>query len=293
MQEESNREEFYAAQPPPAEANLEKPFEPSPNDPPWSSPIAVLVWLASIVFIFVLQALFVGGYAASNGVNFSDSGSLAEFLKTDAGASISAIISVIPAHLLTLLLVWVIVTNFNKYSFTKTLGWRFDKFKIWYVFGITGVILAIAGSLTAYFGATENELMRLLNSSRYAVYIVAFLATFTAPLVEELVYRGVLYSAFQRTFSPTAAVILVTFLFALVHVPQYLPDYIAISVICLLSLILTLIRAYTNNILPCIALHFVFNGVQSLFLLFSPFFEKYAQNPEAKTASVVRMFFQF
>jgi membrane protease YdiL (CAAX protease family) len=41
--------------------------------------------------------------------------------------------------------------------------------------------------------------------------------------------------------------------------------------ICLLSLALTLIRARTGNLLPCIVLHTVFNGIQSLLLILQPY----------------------
>lgn len=263
---------------------------PTPDNPPWNSGIAFVVWLASLLFIVVLQVLFVGIYMAQNSDKFKGVENLPEMLKTDPGISIYAIISVIPAHILTLLLAWLVVTNFRKYSFKQTLGWRFDKFKIWYIFVITGVFLGLAAGLTAYFGETDNDLLRILKSSRYVVYLVAFLATFTAPLVEEVVYRGVMYSAFQRTFNSKIAVILVTFLFAVIHVPQYYPDVVAISVICALSLVLTLIRAYTKNLLPCIALHFVFNGVQSLFLVLQPFLEKYAEAPQTKAAIILYLF---
>ncbi len=257
---------------------------PSPNNPPWNSGVAFGVWAASIIFIFALQTLFVGVYMVINSDKFKNLENLSEVLKNDAGVSIYAILSVIPAHILTILLAWLVITNFKKYSFTKMLGWRFDRFKIWYVFVITGIILAMAAGLTTYFGETDNDLLRIMRNSRYVVYLVAFMATFTAPLVEEVVYRGIMYSAFQRTFSPTTAIILVTFLFALIHVPQYYPDFVAISLICLLSLILTLIRSYTNNLLPCIVLHLVFNGVQSIFLVLEPFIQKTVEAPQTKAA---------
>jgi len=106
-------------------------------------------------------------------------------------------------------------------------------------------------------------------------YLVAFFATFTAPIVEEVVYRGVLYSAFQKKFGLAASVIFVTLLFTIVHVPQYsvngVPDYASVITLLVLSLVLTLIRAKTGNLLPCIVLHTVFNGIQSLFLILEPF----------------------
>ena len=114
-------------------------------------------------------------------------------------------------------------------------------------------------------------MLRILKSSKPALYTIAFLAVFTAPLVEEVVYRGVLYSAFQRSIGTAAAVVLVTLLFALVHVPQYYPSFSTIFLLTLLSLILTLVRVYTGNLLPCIVLHTIFNAFQSALLIAEPY----------------------
>ncbi|MEO7660726.1 MAG: CPBP family intramembrane glutamic endopeptidase, partial [Pyrinomonadaceae bacterium] len=117
------------------------------------------------------------------------------------------------------------------------------------------------------------DLIRILRSSRAALYVVAFVATFTAPIVEEVVYRGVLYSAFMRKFGVTIAFMVVTILFALVHIPQYYPSFSTILLLTLLSVILTAVRVKTNNLLPCIILHTLFNGLQSILLIAEPYFK--------------------
>lgn len=246
----------------------------SPDNPPWNSGIAFLVWFASVAFILIFPTIAMGIYIAANGISFTNQEQLAELLKTDINATIIQILAVIPAHIFTLILAWAVITKFNKYSFREMLGWKFNNFRIWHIIVVVVAIFALAGVLTSYFGETDNELLRILRSSRTAVILVAILATFTAPIVEEVVYRGVLYSALQRTVGVWFAVFLVTLLFAVVHVPQYLPDYVAISMICLLSLILTLIRVWTKNLLPCIILHFVFNGIQSVLLILEPYLPK-------------------
>ena len=80
------------------------------------------------------------------------------------------------------------------------------------------------------------------------------------------------------------AVAFVTLLFTLVHVPQYSlnghPDMAAIVTLLLLSLTLTLIRAGTGNLLPCIVLHTIFNGVQSVLLILQPFLESPETTPD-------------
>jgi uncharacterized protein len=245
----------------------------SPNNPPWGSFIAVMVWLASIAFILFVPYFCALPYLLSLNIKLEDKAGLLHVLQNDPTAILISIAAVIPAHILTLALSWVVVTNANKYSFKEILGWRWAGFNIWTSVAIIGLFYIFAAVLANFLPEQDNDFLRMLRSSRSVVYVAAFLATFTAPLVEEVIYRGVLYSAFQRSIGTGGAVALVTTLFALIHVPQYYPSAASIILICVLSLTLTLIRARTKNLLPCIALHMVFNGTQALLLILAPFFE--------------------
>ena len=246
---------------------------PTPNNPPWSSWAAFFVWFASIAFIVVIPGLLVFPYLAKQGIQFSDKERLTDFLQNDPTTILISVIAIIPAHILTLILAWAVITKYNKFPFYKTLGWKWGGFNWWNCLLILVGIFVIAGVTSHYFPEQDNDLLKILRSSRAAVYVVAFIATFTAPLVEEVVYRGVLYSALQRSFGVPIGVFFVTILFAAVHVYQYYPSYSTIFLIVLLSLILTLVRVRTKNLLPCVILHTIFNGIQSLLLILQPFFE--------------------
>lgn len=252
------------------ETALDEPQNFSPNNPPYNSGLAFLLWFASVVFIIVMPMVFVIPYLMKNGIR-GDQAAMKNAIMNDPNAVLLGLGGTILAHLLTIIVAWAIVTKFNKYSFREMLGWKWGGFKIWHGVVILVGVYAVALVLSNFLGSTDNEMLQILRSSPQAVYLIAFLATFTAPIVEEVVYRGVLYSAFQRTFNVIIAVILVTLIFAIVHVPQYYPDFAKIISILLLSLILTLIRVKTDNLLPCIIFHTVFNGIQSLLLLMRPF----------------------
>src|SRR4029434_122184 len=101
----------------------------------------------------------------------------------------------------------------------------------------------------------------------------AFVAVFTAPLAEELIYRGVLYSALERAAGMGVAIAVVALLFAGVHVFQYWNNIGVITGITLLRFTLTLARAYSGSILPPFIIHLVFNGIQALVLALSPFID--------------------
>lgn len=247
----------------------------SPNNPPWGGLAAFLAWLASVLFILILPNVFLLPYLLSQQLDLSNQESMAGFIRTDPTAVMIFIGSILPAHLLTLLVSWGIITRMGKFSFFEMTGWKWGGFKWWQILLAIWFILlgffALAVLLEKVFGNPDNELTLLLKSSTTAVYLIAFIATFTAPLVEEVIYRGLLYSAFQKSLGVFWSVIIVTGLFAAVHMPQYWGSPASIIVIGLLSLTLTLIRVKTDNLLPCIVLHTVINGVQSIGLVAQTF----------------------
>ena len=265
---------LYPAAIPSAEVPITAAVTPTPDTPPWGILEAIGVWVASVLFILIIPTLFLLPYLATLKPPITESSEIIEFAKSDPTSIFIQIVAIIPAHLLTLLIAWLVVTRIRKFSFLRTLGWKTGGFKWWHYCIALGGFFVIAAVVGSFFPEQENDLVRILKSSRSAVYIIAFVATFTAPFVEEVVYRGVLYSAFQRSLGVPAAFLLVTFLFAVVHVPQYYPSYSTIFLLGLLSLLLTSIRVKTNNLLPCIILHTIFNGIQSLFLILEPFMNK-------------------
>ena len=252
----------------------------SPNNPPWNGWIAIGYWLLSVLFIVVVPAVFLVPYLFSQHINFQDREALNKFIFSDPTAIVLQLAPVILAHILTLAAGWFIVTRANRYSFRETLGWHMDGFRVWHAIILTVAFYLFGFLMTSLLGKVDNDFEKLIEASRVAVYLVAILATFTAPLVEEVVYRGVLYSAFQKKFGLAASVIFVTLLFTVVHVwdvwarAWYIvngaPDYASVVILLVLSLSLTMIRAWTGNLLPCIVLHTVFNGIQSLVLILEP-----------------------
>jgi len=263
--------------------------EVNPNDPPWNSGIAFLVWIGSVLLIFLVPGLILAPYLLSSGAQGMNRHEMADFAVKDPTAVLIQIASIVPAHLITFAMCWIVVTKNRKFPFLKTLGWRSGGMRWWHYIAILVAFFAFAGTVGYYLPEQENDLLRILKSSRAAVYLVTFLAVFTAPLIEEVVYRGVLFSAFQRTAGTPTAIFLVTLLFAIVHFPQYYPSFSTMILLTVLSLILTLIRAWTNNLLPCVILHLIFNLLQSIALILNPELHPQTSLPLDQTACL--MFF--
>ena len=136
---------------------------------------------------------------------------------------------------------------------------------------IAMVLFVIGAAATYFLGGSKTQLDAFVESSIPARMATAFIAVFTAPLVEELIYRGVLYSALERAVGKAITVGIVSLLFAGVHVFQYIDNIAVIAVITLLSFTLTLVRASTGSVLAPFVIHLVFNGIQSVIIALSPF----------------------
>jgi membrane protease YdiL (CAAX protease family) len=256
-----------------------EPQLPDPNNPPWGIGGALLVWFASILLIVLMPVVFLLPYAWARGFhsgmpNYAQA--LTEFALTDKTAVILQVLSLFPSHLLTLILVWAVVTRFGKKPFWAAIGWGWPRNLPGSLGLITsvglGIVLFVIGGIIAWlFGAEKpTQLEQIINSSIAARYLISFLAVCTAPFVEEFVYRGVLYAPLQRLAGVPGAVVIVLALFTIIHVPQYWPNTGVIAAVALLSIVLTIVRAYSGRLLPCIVIHLVFNGIQAIILIIEP-----------------------
>jgi hypothetical protein len=260
---QENPYQDFAPEPPPALPAAEI----DPNNPPWGVGAGVLVWLASIALLLIVQTAAVLPYVfyKYRGANIAE---ITAVLTTDANVLLVGIISTIPAHLLTLLLVWALVTHFGRRPFRETIGWSWsENVGLWTSVAIAVGLLALGLAFTYLLGGAKTPFDQMLESSPSAKLATAFLATATAPIVEEMVYRGILYPALQRAIGMAAAVVAVGTLFTFVHVAQYYNNLGVIAAVGMLGFALTYIRARTGRLLPCFIIHLVFNGIQCIGLV--------------------------
>jgi membrane protease YdiL (CAAX protease family) len=259
---------------------------PSPSSSKSRDVVAAIgLWLLSILSLTLLPALVALPYVFIRYPNTKDVGQL---LSSDPTIIFLTILGVLPAHVITFGGAWAIVTQFGRRPFWQSLGKGWGKgwsngagLAICVVLAIglylIGVVLAkVLG------GDAQTDIEILLKSSTATRITLAILAVATAPLVEEVVYRGVIYNAFERAVGTPATIFVVSFLFTLVHVFQYRNNWGVIAVIALLSVSLTIVRAVTGRVLPCIIIHTIFNGIQSLIILFYPLIEQMQKQLEQK-----------
>lgn len=271
----------------------QRPSSIDPDNPPWGIVAGILTWVASVLLLFISGLVIVLPYAFAH-APLNDQDKLRQFLTTDTTAVFLQVLSVIPAHLLTLFIVWAVVTRFGKRPFWKTIGWSWgENFGFWKTAAVALGLLVIGYGIGNLIKGKPTDIDQIVNNSIYSRYMLAFAAGITAPFVEELVYRGVLYSALRKTINTIAAVIIVTILFAGVHVLEYRNNLGVILAVSILSLGLTMLRAYSGRLLPCFIVHLIFNGLQAIYIVLEPYFSKSAPQLEQKAPAIAMLWRTF
>ncbi len=83
-----------------------------------------------------------------------------------------------------------------------------------------------------------------------------------APIIEEMIFRGLAYARLEQSRLGAPGAILVTSLiFTLIHL-QY--DMVVLSLLAIFAFLLGYVRYKTNNLLYCIALHMLYNTIATI-----------------------------
>ncbi len=179
--------------------------------------------------------------------------------------------STLAAHFVTLAFCWMMVKRVWKQPFLKSLGWDWaGRSALYWSLVSVGIIISIIIADQFFIKVLpqkETSFDELLKSSQQVRMAVALLATLSAPIIEEIIYRGLLYSRFEKVIGVVKTVISVTVLFAAVHALQYWGAWASMAGLTMLSLILTIVRAKTKSILPCVVIHFVNNFFFSILIV--------------------------
>lgn len=251
---------------------------PTPEKQPWwiawvEVLKALSIWFISVVLLAFVPLIVALPYVVYRLITLG--ASAAQAIATDKMVLFFSVLGILPAHLLTLLLIWMIFRD-REQSFWKTIAFEWPKGLSPTLTTVVCVLLALvlfgfAQLVTVIYGERKTDLDFLIESSIYTRLATAFMATATAPLIEELIYRGVLYRALEKAGGAALAIPVVSLLFAGVHVFQYRNNVAVILVITLLSLVLTLSRALTGKVLPAFIIHLAFNAIQSVFIVLGGF----------------------
>ncbi|SDP50584.1 CPBP family intramembrane glutamic endopeptidase [Clostridium gasigenes] len=130
------------------------------------------------------------------------------------------------------------------------------------------VISKISGiDMNTSLNQVKNEV-----SFKTDIFYSMFVALIYAPIVEEVVFRGVVYKSIKRNYGGFKAILISSFLFGAMHVMNSFnnlsfSELIYFSIYFIMGIALGISYEYTNSIWGSIINHFIWNFI-TLIIMF-------------------------
>jgi membrane protease YdiL (CAAX protease family) len=135
-------------------------------------------------------------------------------------------------------------------------GFRFTRLvaSVAFLIGAMG-ITALLILLTGYDKEPEFPIKVLETRGSW---LVLFVGMCVVPgIVEELVFRGVMFTGLRKKFGPVVVILITSALFGIIHL-QY--DWFGIVAVSLLGVALGVTREFTGSVIPCMIIHALNNA---------------------------------
>jgi len=171
---------------------------------------------------------------------------------------------------LMLAFIYFLVTVEHWQPFWATLRWRRITIRQALACLAGGALMTVAIALLPPVlpDSTRFPLESLFNS-RAAAYAIGVFAILVAPLVEELIFRGILFAIFESQVGLRFAILITAILFGGLHVPEYWGAWNHMFLIFLVGLVFSLARGMSGSLAPSVFLHAGYNATMMLGLFLS------------------------
>lgn len=172
------------------------------------------------------------------------------------------------SELCTVGLLWLLLRYVYKTSLTTLglgrfdaglLGWSILAFPLYLI--ASTFVTNLSGTLFPSINLTQTQDIGYANPNGLVLVLVFLALVCLAPFVEELLFRGFLFTAFRRVFGFWIGAIAVSLLFAIAH------GQLNVGIdVFVLSMFLCYLREKTQSLWPSIAMHALKNLVAFTYL---------------------------
>lgn len=173
---------------------------------------------------------------------------------------------------LLLLFLYVTLAVFQNAPFWRSLGWRRLGWKEnrwprnpWLYLGSGCILSLLVFAATAKMQPPENVPIEELFKYKNTAMMFMAMAVLVAPLVEETVFRGYLYPLFAKSFGVATSIAITGILFGLMHGAQLGWTWGLVTVLVVVGIVFTFVRARTGSVFASFLLHLGYNSMIAVF----------------------------
>ncbi|MBW3670204.1 MAG: CPBP family intramembrane metalloprotease [Acidobacteria bacterium] len=152
-------------------------------------------------------------------------------------------------------------------------GWSRGPWRSLVLAAIVGLVVSssfvlLVATIDPDLADTElGPIARLAEQDERVRWIWAIVAVMVAPVTEELLFRGVLFSGFAKSWGVGISATVVSVLFMLFHLAETLAYWPSIVAVGILTVGTIASRMMTNRLGPPIAMHLAYNTVLAIALI--------------------------
>lgn len=174
------------------------------------------------------------------------------------------------AYILIFGYIYILVVYHYGLAFWEGMHWGRLSLRTLLRYVAGGILLTLTIQTAAAFFPDKGTFpLEKMFSSQDASYALAIFAVLIGPFMEELIFRGVLFSIFEARAGLIFAVVATAVLFAAMHIPEYSGAWNHVLFIFAVGLALSIVRALTRSLAPCVILHVTYNGCLMIVLFFA------------------------
>jgi membrane protease YdiL (CAAX protease family) len=167
--------------------------------------------------------------------------------------------------------IYFVVVRRYKRGFGEGVGWLPLKHPPAHYIA-TGALLVLSVTLMALVVAIPDQSYPMLElfEDPDALWILGAFGVLVAPAIEEIVFRGFLFSGLEHIHGTGVALVVTSVVFSLVHGSQYGWQWQNLLILLWVGLILGAIRAQTQSTKATTLVHASYNGLLFAILIFGP-----------------------
>jgi len=162
------------------------------------------------------------------------------------------------AYLATVGFIVRVIKRRHRSRFLQAVHWRFPA--QWLKFLLGGMVLAILiQALSLKLPIPKQMPIDQYFQSTSGAWMMAGFGTLVAPFCEELFFRGLLFPVVLRRLGMFAGVVITGGLFALIHASQLAHAWAAMSMLFVVGVVLTIVRARAHSLAASVLVHTGYN----------------------------------
>jgi len=228
--------------------------------PAGPQPLRALDALLGIALIWPMELVLILLLAAANALaNHAGARGLPDW----PGHPVLLVLHSFASGAWTLAVVWLLACRLKRRPLADGLELQ-PPGRWWLAWSVAlGAIMASAGALVSSEWGRQDTMIAKMGSTREGLAFLAVMAVTVAPLCEEVYYRGLVFPALRRSIGAGWAGLIVVGWFMAIHVPQLVGergfDFASLACVAGAGLVFTVIRHWSDSLLPSITAHLVYN----------------------------------